>query len=253
LKKPILHIESVTKIYRSSHSRTIRVFDKFSFRFLAQQVTALLGPTGCGKSTLLNLINGLVEPDSGSITFPLGRNPVVGTVMQKDLLLPWRNVGQNVQLGIEINGVSIDEEELRTKLREFRLDAYESLYPDELSGGMKQKASLLRTLLFDPELVLLDEPFANIDYYQKLDLESHLIRWIRQEQRSSIFVTHDVEEAIAVADRLVVLSDKPARVVLDMEVDFPEVCKSDPILARKEPKFGYYFEQVWKALEGNAQ
>ncbi len=251
---PLVKIDGLQKAFLLPESGKMVVFEGLTVQFEDAQITALLGPTGCGKTTLLSLINGLMLPDSGSITFPSrSAAPRVGTVLQKDLLLPWRDVSQNALLGVEVAFREHGQANLQRVLKDFGLSGAENLYPDQLSGGMRRKVSLIRTLLFEPDLVLFDEPFANIDYYQKLELESYCVRWIRKKKRASIFVTHDIEEAIAVADRIVVLSDKPARILLDFPLDLSQGSPSDPIAARRSAAFRRYFEEIWTALKRNGK
>jgi NitT/TauT family transport system ATP-binding protein len=251
--EPIIEVAHISKTYAGSDSQNIVVFDDFSIQFFDKDITAVLGPSGSGKTTLLSMINGLLTQDSGLISFPRSSSLKIGTVLQKDLLLPWRNVRQNAVLGLEIAGAPISDTNIRAKLSEFGLDTFQDLYPNQLSGGMRQKVSLIRTLLFEPELILLDEPFANIDYYRKLELESYCAKWIRDKKRTGILVTHDIEEAIAVADRVVVIRGVPAKIALDIRIELTKRSQPDPILARKQPKFADYFEQIWMALRANEE
>lgn len=249
---PIIDITHLSKSYMGERSKPIDIFNDFSITFFDKDITAVLGPTGSGKTTLLNLINGLLLPEFGAIRFPSESSSLrIGTVLQRDLLLPWRNVRQNALLGLEVVGESLEKYNLQEKLKEFGLDEVENLYPDELSGGMRQKVSLIRTLLFKPDLILLDEPFASIDYYRKLELESYCTRWIKNNGRTAILVTHDIEEAIAISDRAIVFRGRPVEVVLDVRIELQKDATQNPILARKQPGFAEYFAQIWNALSSD--
>jgi len=180
---------------------------------------SLIGPSGCGKSTIFNIVAGLLEPTSGRVlidgtdaTGTIGR---VGYMLQKDLLLPWRTVLDNVILGMEIQGVPLKKARQRALplLRRYGLASFEYLHPSALSGGMRQRAALLRTLLFDTDVILLDEPFGALDAQTKLQMQEWLLRLWADFGKTVVFVTHDIDEALQLADRTVVLSNKPTRVL----------------------------------------
>jgi NitT/TauT family transport system ATP-binding protein len=244
----LVSLKAIGKTYLDA-KRPVTVFDGLNLDLLANEIVAVLGPTGCGKSTLLGFINGLVLPSQGSVTFGRTRTTFrIGTKPQKDLLLPWRTVRANARLAREIvNNVEIGEDSVTEILRTLGLLDYQDLHPDQLSGGMRQKLALARTLLLDPDLLLLDEPFANIDFHQKLDLEKLCSQWIREKGRAALIVTHDVEQAVAVADRLIVLNGRPANIALDLRLDYAGK-ERDPWRRRKDAAFFQFVEKALAAL-----
>src|SRR5438105_10589290 len=188
---------------------------------------SLIGPSGCGKSTIFNIIAGLLEPTGGRVmidgvdaTATIGR---VGYMLQKDLLLPWRTVLDNVILGMEIQGVPLREARSRALplLNRYGLSGFEYLYPNSLSGGMRQRAALLRTLLFDTDVILLDEPFGALDAQPKLQMQEWLMQLWSDFSKTVLFVTHDVEEAIYLSDELHVMGTRPGRIVASIPVELP--------------------------------
>jgi ABC-type nitrate/sulfonate/bicarbonate transport system ATPase subunit len=188
---------------------------------------SLIGPSGCGKSTIFNIIAGLLEPTGGRVlidgvdsTGTIGR---VGYMLQKDLLLPWRTVLDNVILGMEIQGVALAEARARALplLQRYGLAGFEYLYPNSLSGGMRQRAALLRTLLFDTDVILLDEPFGALDAQTKLQMQEWLMALWSDFRKTVVFVTHDVEEAIYLSDELHVMGTRPGRIIEAIPVDLP--------------------------------
>ncbi len=188
---------------------------------------SLIGPSGCGKSTIFNIIAGLLEPTGGRVlidgvdaTGTIGR---VGYMLQKDLLLPWRTVLDNVILGMEIQGVPLSEARARALplLQRYGLSGFEYLYPNALSGGMRQRAALLRTLLFDTDVILLDEPFGALDAQTKLHMQEWLMQLWSDFQKTVVFVTHDVEEAIYLSDELHVMATRPGRIIGTIPVTLP--------------------------------
>jgi ABC-type nitrate/sulfonate/bicarbonate transport system ATPase subunit len=221
-----LEVRGVSKAFRDD-GRTVQALDSISFAAHAGEFVTIIGPSGSGKSTLFNLITGLAQPDSGEIV--LGSEPVseragrVGYMPQRDLLLPWRTVLNNVILGPELDGRS--RREARTRAREllplFGLEGFENAYPGMLSGGMRQRAALLRTFLTDRDVLLLDEPFGALDELTRRELQRWLLKIWQQFRKTILFITHDVEEAIFLADRVLVFSARPGRIVRDMTVDLP--------------------------------
>ncbi len=237
----IIRVENVSKAFRVDN-RIIRALEGISMCAREQEFVTLIGPSGCGKSTLLNLVSGLLEPDEGRITFRgvpeakrLGR---IGYMPQRDLLLPWRRVLENILIGPEIMGLDLDEARARAYelLPLFGLEGFERSYPFELSGGMRQRAALLRTLLCDQDLILLDEPLGALDALTRRTMRDWLIDIWERFEKTMIFVTHDVEEAVLLSDRIYVLSPRPGRIIreLDVELDRPrrEAMASDPAFMR---------------------
>ena len=212
----------------------------------------MVGPSGCGKSTVLNMLAGLVVPTAGSIRLdgrPVAGVPAqVGYVFQKDTVFPWRTVGENVELGLAYRGVARPERvrRVRDAIRLVGLDGFEDAYPATLSGGMRQRVALVRTLVVDPEVLLMDEPFGALDTHTKLHLQAQLLAlWTRQRQ-TVVFVTHDLAEAITLADRVIVMTSRPGRIKHVHDVRLPR--PRDVIQVRETPEYAREFQTLWHLL-----
>ncbi len=224
-----------------------------SFQVEEGEFVALVGPSGCGKSTLLSIIAGLLAPETGTIVVnnPDGslHYPRVGYMLQHDHLFEWRTIYQNVTLGLEIHHALTKErtDYVKQLLSDYGLESFQDKRPSELSGGMKQRAALIRTLALDPQLLLLDEPFSALDYQTRLMVSADICRLIRQAGKTMIIVTHDLSEAISLADKVYVLSARPATIkaVLPIRLTLPD---ASPLAARNAPEFPYYFKQLWEEL-----
>ncbi|WP_397473190.1 ABC transporter ATP-binding protein [Pusillimonas sp.] len=206
------------------------------------EVVSIIGPSGCGKSTLLNMGSGLYSPTSGEVYLAGKRvtKPVreVAFMLQKDLLMQWRTIEDNVALGLEIAGVS-KAERLKIShelLRKCHLKGYEKNYPHQLSGGMRQRAALARTLAVDPQVMLLDEPFSALDAQTKMILQQDLAQTLAENGKTALFITHDLVEAIALSDRLLVMSERPGSIIEEITVDLP--LRDNPLQRRKLPEIG---------------
>ncbi|MFO7849218.1 MAG: ABC transporter ATP-binding protein [Spirochaetia bacterium] len=216
---PVLSAESLTKRFGE-----LLVFEDVSFYAPRGEVVSLLGPSGCGKSTILHIISGLLLPDRGKV-YLKGRDITGSTgemsyMQQKDLLLPWRKIIDNVALPLQIQGM--DKKRARREaahlFAEFGLEGFESVYPSQLSGGMRQRAALLRTYLFSGEVLLLDEPFARLDAVTTRKLHTWFKNVLQKLDSTVLFITHDIEEALHLSDRIYLLSPRPARLVKEIEV-----------------------------------
>ena len=213
----------------------------------------MVGPSGCGKSTLLSLICGLLKAEKGSIL--LDGRPVkesqskIGYMLQKDYLFEWRDIYSNVMLGLEIQKKRTPENIGRVErmIATYCLSAFQHVRPSQLSGGMRQRAALIRTLALEPGLLLLDEPFSALDYQTRLEVCEDIFDIIKREQKTAILVTHDLSEAISVADRVIVLTKRPARVRAIVPVSF-QLEKRTPMTVRNAPEFKDYFNTIWKEL-----
>ena len=232
--------------------REVQALEDVSFRVFEGEFVSLVGPSGCGKSTILNLVAGLARATQGSILVrgrPLqGIHPDVGYVFQRDTLLPWRSVLDNVALGPELRGVGRDERARRAieLIRKVGLGAFEHHYPYELSGGMRKRCELIRTLINRPSILLMDEPFGALDAQTRYLLQEDLLRMWREERNTIVFVTHDIGEAIALSSRVLVMSRRPGRILEDLSIRLPE--QRSAVGAQSLPQFSAHFEQIWAIL-----
>ena len=250
-----LEVRGVSYSYHSLEGETLALSD-ISFSVESGQFLSIVGPSGCGKSTLLSLLCGLLLPDQGEILLdgaPLSRDmSTVGYMLQKDHLFEWRTILSNVSLGLEIQK-RMDSDSLKTlreMLNTYGLKGFEYSKPSELSGGMRQRAALIRTLLLDPELLLLDEPFSALDYQTRLTVSDDIGQIIRRSGKTALLVTHDLSEAVSLADRVIVLSKRPATVLCIVPVSF-NLENDTPLNRRNAPEFKTYFNQIWKELNHN--
>ena len=224
-----------------------------SFEVLHQEFVAIVGPSGCGKSTILNMIGGLVASSAGVIEIDgvavTGAAPAhVGYVFQKDTVFPWRTVARNIALGLEYRGVPAPERERRVReaVALAGLDGFEEAFPATLSGGMRQRVALMRTLVVEPEILLMDEPFGALDTHTKITLHDELLRLWEGRHQTVVFVTHDLSEAITLADRIVVMTRRPGRVKLVHAVKLPR--PRDVIKLRESPEYAEEYRRVWHVL-----
>ena len=233
---------------------SVEVLNDISFTCAKAETVAVVGPSGCGKSTLMSLIAGLRAPASGEIAIDgkpvTGPNPALGVLFQHNTLLPWRSVEENVELGLEIRRVGKAERtaKARALIAQFGLGGFERKYPHALSGGMQKRVALMQTLATEPRILLLDEPFAALDAQTRLVIEDEVVKVCRAEGRTMLMVTHDIAEAISMADRIVVLSRRPARVKVVFETPLSRRAGSVaevPAMA----EFAGYFRRIWESLE----
>jgi NitT/TauT family transport system ATP-binding protein len=220
----------------------------------AEEFVSLIGPSGCGKSTILSLIAGMLFPTAGRIAIAgqevSGTSPKVGYMLQHDHLLEWRTIRANAFLGLEIRGLNdrAHRDQAVAMLERYGLKDFLHRYPAELSGGMRQRAALARTLALGPEVLLLDEPFSALDYQTRLNLEEEVYHILKQEKKTVILVTHDISEAVALSDRIVVLTPRPGKVKADYRIELTGKDGS-PFQARQAPEFRRYFREIWNDLE----
>lgn len=214
---------------------------------------AIVGPSGCGKSTLLNMVAGTLTPSSGTVTYKgaviEGINSDVGYITQKNYLLPWRTVEANVRLPLEFRGLEAAKATARVQaaLRQVGLTGFEKAYPRQLSGGMLQRVMIARTLAYEPHTYLMDEPFGSLDAQLRMRMQSELMKLWQDTGATFAFVTHDLQEAITLADRVVVMSRRPGRPKLIVDIDLPR--PRDAIDVHTNPAFGAYVKQLWSALD----
>jgi NitT/TauT family transport system ATP-binding protein len=213
----------------------------------------IIGPSGCGKSTLLNMVAGTLRPSSGSVTYdgaPItGANRDVGYITQKNYCLPWRTVEANVRLPLEFRKVPRAEtaERVARAIRQVGLSGFERAYPRQLSGGMLQRVMIARTLAYAPSTYLMDEPFGSLDAQLRLKMHGELLKLWEQTGATFVFVTHDLQEAITLADRVLVMSKRPGRPKMIVDIDLPR--PRDVIGVQSNPAYGAYFKQLWSALD----
>ena len=226
-----------------------------SFIVKENQFISLVGPSGCGKSTALSLLAGLLDPTAGQVFIDeeevLGIQEKVGYMLQEDYLFPWRTILDNVLLGLEVKGMLTNESKAKAKrlLADYGLEEFENYYPTQLSGGMRQRVALARTLAFEPEILLLDEPFSALDYHTKLAVENEVAQILRNQNKTVILVTHDIGEAIAMSDRVLVLTKRPGRVKKDYDIDLTIEGDYSTFKSREAPEFSRYFNSIWEELD----
>lgn len=250
---PKLEIKRVSYSYHSLEGETLALSD-ITFHAAAGEFIAIVGPSGCGKSTLLSLLCGLKKPEAGTILldgFPVtGPCESFGYMLQKDHLLEWRSVLSNATLGLEIRRRLDDtsRQEVLSMLKAYGLAGFEQARPSALSGGMRQRAALIRTLALKPEVLFLDEPFSALDYQTRLSVCDDITTIIRKTKKTAILVTHDLSEAISTADRILVLSPRPGHVKASLSLSFPKDLNR-PFLRRGCPEFSSYFNTIWRELK----
>ncbi|NMA82963.1 MAG: ABC transporter ATP-binding protein [Epulopiscium sp.] len=252
---PIVDLNSVSMNYHTLSEET-KAIDNLSLSVYPGEFISIVGPSGCGKSTLLSLIAGLLTPTSGKIT--LQNNPdtkqscTVGYMLQKDHLFEWRNILNNVYLGLEIQGKLTPENKkyAHDLLDKYGLGDFKSYFPSQLSGGMRQRVALIRTLAVNPEILLLDEPFSALDYQTRLNVADEIGRIIKNEGKTAILVTHDISEAISMSDRVIILTQRPATVKMALPLTF-SIANRTPLTSREAPEFRHYFQVIWKELNDN--
>ena len=245
----MVKVVNLTKDFYTKEGE-MQVLSNISFTLFQGEILSLLGPSGSGKSTILNILTKLLEPTSGSVTI----NGTVGYMFQKDHLLEWRSIMDNITLGLEIMHKKNDKksmERIERLLKTYGLWDFRNMYPKELSGGMRQRVALIRTLSVDPDILLLDEPFSALDYQTRLMVNDDVYKIIKNENKSVILVTHDISEAIAMGDKVAVLSKRPSTIKNEYKIDLSMEEEKTPFKCRKVPKFQTYFDLLWKVLDNN--
>ncbi len=244
--KNILKIRNLKKIYHTKKTETLAV-DDFSVDVKEGEFIAIVGPSGCGKSTILSILCGLENKSDGNIE--LSNDTTIGYMLQQDSLFEWRNILDNCLLGLEINK-KLNEDTKKhviNLLKTYGLKDFIYSYPDNLSGGMRQRVALIRTLATNPNLLLLDEPFSALDYQSRLAISDDIYNILRKEKKTMIMVTHDIAEAISMCDKVIVLSDRPSVIKSIYNIELEN--KSTPINNRKNKKFTYYYDAIWRDID----
>lgn len=247
----ILTLKDISLTYHSKHSETLALND-LTFGVGESEFISLVGPSGCGKTTILSLVAGILKPTSGEIvlsgekiTKPTTR---VGYMFQRDNLFEWLNIYKNVTIGLQIQHKNTKENQEKAKMliEKYGLKDFAKHHPSGLSGGMRQRVALIRTLATNPEILLLDEPFSALDYQTRLNVQDNVYDIIKSEKKTAILVTHDISEAVAMSDRVIILTGRPAKVKKIVKLDFDK--SLTPFERRRDKNFQNYFDEIWEEL-----
>ncbi|WP_238366711.1 ABC transporter ATP-binding protein [Mesobacterium pallidum] len=248
-----LELKGITKVFTDRKTgHQVRAVEDMSFSVAAGELVSVVGPSGCGKSTILNMVSGLYAPTEGEVLIDgekvVGTRPEVGFMLQKDLLLPWRSIVKNVEFGLEEKKISKAERRERAmlELERMKLAEFADKYPHQLSGGMRQRAALARTLVIEPDIILLDEPFSALDAQTKLVLQRHFARTIAEAGVTCVLITHDLNEAVIMSDRVVCMSGRPGTVVDEFPIELGN--RTDPLARSMESKCGNYVKRLFDLL-----
>lgn len=253
---PVLEFRDIGVRF-SGRGETFTAVEHLNLDVQPGQFVCVVGPSGCGKSTLLNMAAGILTPSNGTVKYNgaliTQPNTAVGYITQKDNLLPWRSVFRNIALPLELRGVPKDEVKARVQkiIDLVGLSGFEKSYPRELSGGMRKRVGVARTLIYEPEALLADEPFGALDSQLKTVLQGELTQIWERTRATVLFVTHDIGEAIALGDRVIVMSSRPGRIILDKLIDIPR--PRDVFKVRFEPRYAEIHEELWDALRSEVE
>ena len=245
----IVKVVNLTKNFYTKEGE-MEVLKNISFTLHEGEILSLLGPSGSGKSTILNILTNLLEPTSGEVSI----KGTIGYMFQKDHLLEWRSIMDNITLGLEIMHKKNNKksmERIERLLKTYGLWEFRNMYPKELSGGMRQRVARIRTRAVDARMLLLDEPFSALDYQTRLMVNDDVYKVIKNENKSVILVTHDISEAIAMGDKVAVLSKRPSTIKNTYDIDLDLGSSKTPFKSRKVPAFQTYFDLLWKELDNN--
>lgn len=254
-KQKVVEIKNISMTYHTLDGETEAIKD-LTLNVYHGEIVVVVGPSGCGKSTLLSIIAGLIKPSSGKVCIN-GKEVIetwkdIGYMFQRDHLFEWRTILENVFIGLEIQNKITDENKnfVQNLLDVYGLGDFKNSYPRQLSGGMRQRAALIRTLAVQPDLLLLDEPFSALDYQTRLAIADEIGIILKKEKKTAIMVTHDIAEAISMADRVVVLSKRPAAIkdIIEIQLSCPNGVRT-PMKCREAPEFRHYFNKIWKELD----
>jgi len=249
--KTIVELKNVGLTYQTKTSETLAIED-INLQINEGEFVAIVGPSGCGKTTILSLVAGILKPSKGEVLVdnvnPSEKSGLTGYMFQRDHLFGWRNIYKNVILGLEIKKDKDKQHYAYAKelLEKYGLAGFENSYPSELSGGMRQRVALIRTLVLRPSVLLLDEPFSALDFQTRLSVCDDVSEIIRQEGKTAILVTHDLSEAISMADRVVVLTKRPAKIKKIFKINLKEY--GTPLKRREHPDFAKLFDKIWREL-----
>lgn len=256
MSKEILTLKDVSKKYQAKNGE-IEALKNITFSVNEGEFVSLIGPSGCGKSTALSIIAGLEEKSSGKIVLDGEEistiSNKIGYMLQKDSLLEWRTIYKNVILGLEVTKQRTKENEdyVIDLLKKYNLYEFKDKYPTQLSGGMRQRVALIRTLAIKPKILLLDEAFSALDYQTRIMVTNDIYNILKKEGKTVLMVTHDISEAISMGDKIVVLSNRPSVVKAIHNIEFPNIEKN-PVNCRNCPEFSKYFDTLWRELDVHA-
>ena len=241
----ILEIKNIRKKYHTKNEEVLAI-DNFSYDVEQGDFVSIVGPSGCGKSTILSILAGLIDYD-GEINYL--NNSKIGYMLQSDCLFPFRTILNNCLLGLEIKNELKNKYYVLKLIKNYGLDDFKNSYPNNLSGGMKQRVALIRTLATKPDILLLDEPFSALDYQTRLAVADDIYKILKKENKTAIMVTHDIAEAISMSDKIIVMSKRPGKIkkIYDVKLDNKDI----PTNNRKDPKFSYYYDLIWKDIDHN--
>ncbi|WP_211747888.1 ABC transporter ATP-binding protein [Paenibacillus sp. Marseille-Q4541] len=249
----LIEMNDITHVYVTEREAKLTI-ESLHLKVEQGDFISLVGPSGCGKTTILSMIAGLLFPTKGEVRLSgeiiKAPSPKVGYMLQQDYLYPWRTIMENIQIGLEITGQFTNDSvtKISDMLANMGLSGTENLYPSSLSGGMRQRVALVRTLATNPDLLLLDEPFSALDYQTKLQLEDLISETLREQGKTAILVTHDLSEAIAVSDKVIVLDKNPGRIRKSFVI--PDAIRgAQPFYAREQDGFNDLFNEIWRELE----
>lgn len=248
-------IENVGKTYSGHKGEPLTALENINLTIDPEEFVVLVGPSGCGKSTLLNMVGGLLTPNSGAIYvegLTVDRDPAIGIVFQEVGLFPWRTVAQNVAFGMEEMGLSVSEQAKRMEqyVSLVGLSGFEKSYPHQLSGGMRQRVGIARALAIEPDVLLMDEPFSALDAQTRTLMQEELLDIWDKTRLSTLYVTHNIQEAVYLADRVIILSRRPGRIIRNLTIDLP---KRERNSAKYSAQFTDYVDTIWNLIRKDAE
>ena len=250
MKNILLKICNLSKNYHSRNNET-KAIENLTFDVYENEILAIVGPSGCGKSTFLSVLANIEDKTSGKIIS--NKDYKIGYMLQTDCLFPWLNIMDNCLIGLDIIGQKNKDniDNVINLLKKYGLYEFKDAYPNNLSGGMRQRVALIRTLAINPDLILLDEPYSALDYQTRLALSNDMYQIIKNEKKTAIMITHNISEAVSMSDRVIVLTKRPCTIKNIYEIKLDN--KSDPIDNRKDKNFNHYYDLIWRDLDVHIQ
>lgn len=248
----LLELKNISLTYQTLKSET-EAIKNISFKINKGEFISIVGPSGCGKTTILSIISGLLKPTSGNIVLDGEKvtsvSTNIGYMFQRDNLFEWLSVHDNISIGLKINHKKncLSDEKLKELTTKYGLSGFEKSKPNELSGGMRQRVSLIRTLALNPKLLLLDEPFSALDAQTRVAVQNDIHSIIKNENKTAILVTHDISEAVVMSDKIIVLTKRPGQIKTVLDLNFNK--SHSPLMRRENPLFNQYFKQLWDELQ----